>query len=432
MSPETVGIIGMLILLVLMFAKMWIPLAMAIVAFFGIGYIQGFPQAYEVLGQAPYTFISNYSFTTLPMFVLMGNVIACAEIGDDLFYTANKWIGQVRGGLSMATTVACAGLGAITGVSMVALMTMGKVALPEMKKHGYSDDLAAASIACAGTLAFLIPPSVPFILYAILTEQSVGKLFVAGIIPGLLLMIFYIITTAIITAINPEKGPAGPKTSFKEKIRSLKGIWQTLVLFILIFGGIYWGFFTPTEGGAVGAGGAIFLGIINRKLSWKGFRHSLIDTGQMTAVVLLVMMGVAIFMRFVTVSGVAVLMTESIQQLKIPSFGVMLCIILLYLLLGMMMDIVASIIITIPILFPVITGLGYDPIWFGVVVVILIEIGLVTPPVGLDVFVLSGVSQVPAGTIFRGVWPYVLAALLLIVILMIFPQVALFLPNLMS
>jgi tripartite ATP-independent transporter DctM subunit len=431
MSPEGVGFLGILILLILLFARMWIALAMAFVAFFGILYLQGFPQALEVLGSAPYTFISNYSFTTLPMFVLMGNVIAATHIGDDLYYAAHKWVGHLRGGLGIATTLACALLGAIAGVSMVAVMTMGKVALPEMRRHGYSDSLATSSIACAGTLAFLIPPSVPFILYGILTEQSVGLLFIAGILPGVLLIVLFIITILIITTLRPEAGPAGPKARFREKIISLKGIWPMLLLFILVLGGIYMGFFTPTEGGAVGAGGATIIGLLSRRLSLKDLRSALIDTGQMTAMVLLVMMGVAIFMRFIAISKVTFLLTETIGQFNIPPVGVLACIVVLYIILGMFMDIIASIMLTVPILFPVIVALGFDPIWFGVILVLLIQVGLVSPPVGLDVFILSGITHVPAGIIFRGVWPFCAAVLVAIIIITIFPKIALFLPSLM-
>lgn len=432
MSPESVGVLGILILLVLLFARMWIALAMAIVAFFGIVYIQGFPQAFEVVGSAPYTFISQYSFTTLPMFVLMGNVIAATRIGDDLYYAANKWVGHMRGGLGIATTLACALLGAISGVAMVAVMTMGKVAMPEMRKHGYSDSLSTSCIACAGTLAFLIPPSVPFIIYGILTEQSVGLLFMAGILPGILILVLFIITILIITTFKPEAGPAGKtRASFREKIVSLKGVLPMMLLFILVFGGIYMGYITPTEGGAVGAGGAIVIGIISRRLSLKDFRHSLMDTGQMTAMVLLVMMGVSIFMRFIAISKVPFLLTDAITQLNIPPLGVLICIVVLYLILGMFLDILASIMLTIPILFPVLVALGFDPIWFGVILVLLVQVGLVTPPVGMDVFVLSGITHVPAGEIFRGVWPFCLAVLAGLIIITIFPQIALFLPRLM-
>jgi len=308
---------------------------------------------------------------------------------------------------------------------------MGKVALPEMRKHKYDDQLATGSIACAGTLAFLIPPSIAFILYGIITEQSIGKLFMAGMLPGILLAALFAVTIMIVTAFRPEAGPAGPKTSFKEKIVSLKGVWATLVLFLLVMGGIYGGVFTPTEAGAVGAGGAILIGIISRRLSLKDFRYSLVDTGVLTAMVLLLMMGVSIFMRFIAISKVPFLLSATISQLNVSPVVIFVGIVFMYIILGMFTDIIASVLLTIPILYPVIISLGFDPIWFGVIVVIVIEIGMVTPPIGLDVFILGGITGVPVGTIFRGVWPFCIAAIICVVILTIFPQIALFIPSMM-
>jgi len=432
MSPETIGIIGIVFLIVLLFLRMWIAFAMAFVGFFGIAYLKSFDQAFLIAGTAPYVFISKYMLTTLPMFVLMGNIIAVSGIGKDLFYAADKWVGQLRGGLAIATTLACALLAAITGISSVALITMGKIALPEMRKHKYDDTLATGCIACAGTLAFLIPPSIAFILYGVITEQSVGLLFMAGILPGILLAALFIVTIMIITAFNPKAGPAGPKTTFKEKIVSLKGVWPMLALFLLVLGGIYMGVFTPTEGGAVGAGGAILISIINRRLSLKDFRSSLADTGLMTAMVLLLMMGVSIFIKFMAISKVPFMLGEIISQLTVSPMAIFAGIVVLYIILGMFTDIIASILLTIPILYPVIISLGFDPIWFGVMVVVLIEIGLVTPPVGMDVFVLSGITNTPVGTIFRGVWPFCVAGIICVVILAVFPQIALFIPTTMK
>jgi len=431
-SPEAVGLIGIALLLVLLFARMWIAFAMAFVGFFGIAYLQSFDQAFLIAGTAPFVFISKYALTTLPMFVLMGNIIAVSGIGTDLFYAADKWVGQLRGGLAIATTLACALLAAITGISSVALVTMGKIALPEMRKHKYDDTLATGCIACAGTLAFLIPPSIAFILYGIITEQSVGLLFMAGILPGMLLAALFIVAIMIITAFNPKAGPAGPKTTFKEKIVSLKGVWSMLVLFLLVLGGIYMGVFTPTEGGAVGAGGAILISTISRRLSLKDFRHSLVDTGLMTAMVLLLMMGVSIFIRFMAISKVPFMLGETISQLTVSPMAIFAVIVVLYLILGMFTDIIASILLTIPILYPVVISLGFDPIWFGVMVVVLIQIGLVTPPIGMDVFILSGITYTPVGTIFRGVWPFCIAGIICVVILAVFPQIVLFIPGTMK
>ena len=431
MSPEIAGFIGIALLLVLIFARMWVGLAMAVVGFFGIVYIAGFDVALHTVGSAPYVFIFRYSLTVLPMFVLMGNIIAVTGIGADLYYAANKWVGEVRGGLAMATTAACALLGAVTGASLAALITMSKIALPEMRKYKYDEPLATGSIACGGTLAYLIPPSVAFILYGIVTEVSIGKLFMAGILPGILLAALFMGAIYVVTKFRPQAGPAGVKTSFKEKIVSLKGVVATVVLLLIVLGGIYRGVFTPTEGGAVGAGGAILIGIVMRRLNVKNFRDSLVDTGQLTAMVLLLMMGVSIFMRFIAISKIPFLLVAIIGQLAMPPVVIFLAIVLLYVILGMFTDIISSVLLTIPILFPVITALGFDPIWFGVVVTLLIALGEVTPPVGINCYLLSAVSGVPVGTIFRGVWPFCVAIIICIVLITIFPQIALFLPGAM-
>lgn len=331
----------------------------------------------------------------------------------------------------MATTGACALLGAVTGASTAALITMSKIALPEMRKYKYDEPLATGCIACGGTLAYLIPPSVAFILYGIVTEVSIGKLFMAGILPGILLAALFMGAIYVVTKFRPQAGPAGVKTSFKEKIVSLKGVVATVVLLLIVLGGIYRGVFTPTEGGAVGAGGAILIGIVMRRLNVKNFRESLVDTGQLTAMVLLLMMGVSIFMRFMAISKVPFLLTAIIGQLAMPPVVIFLAIVLLYIILGMFTDIIASVLLTIPILFPVITDLGFDPIWFGVAVTLLICLGEVTPPVGMNCYLLSAVSGVSVGTIFRGVWPFCVAIIICVVLITIFPQIVLFLPGVM-
>lgn len=431
MSPEIVGFIGVALLLVLIFARMWVGLVMAVVGFFGIAYIAGFGVALQTVGSAPYVFIFKYSLTVLPMFVLMGNIIAVTGIGADLYNALNKWVGQARGGLAMATIGACALLGAVTGANTAALITMSKIALPEMRRYGYDEPLATGCIASGSTLAYLIPPSVAFILYGIVTEVSIGKLFIAGILPGILLTALFMGAIYVVTKFRPKAGPAGVKSSFKEKIVSLKGVAATVVLFLIVLGGIYRGVFTPTEGGAVGAGGAIFISIVMRRLNVKDFRDSLVDTGLMTAMVLLLMMGVSIFMRFIAISKVPFLLTAIISQLTVPPVVIFLAIVLLYVILGMFTDIIAAVLLTIPILFPVITALGFDPIWFGVQVVMLIMLGEITPPVGMSVYFLSAFSGVPVGTIFRGVWPFCVAIIICVVLITVFPQIALLLPGAM-
>ena len=431
MSPEIIGVIGLVILIALLFARMWIGAAMALVGFLGYAAIRGFDSAFGVVSQIPFSTVADYPLIAVPLFIFMGVIIFRSGVGTDLYETAYKNVGQLRGGLAMATVLACALFAAITGVSGPAIVTMGKVALPEMRRYNYDDKLATGSIACAGTLAFLIPPSVAFIIYGILTQNSIGKLFMAGFIPGILLASLFVLTIVIITARNPKAGPAGPKTSFREKVVSLKGTWPTVLLFILVLGGIYRGIFTPTEAGAVGAFGAIVITTAYRRLNFRKFLDSLLEAGQTTAFVFLLIIGAFILMKFLAISKLPFLLGDTIAGLPVPPMVIFAAIVLLYIILGMFLDIISAVILTIPIIYPLVLSLGFDPIWFGVIVVIVIEMGLVTPPVGLDVFILSGAVDVPLFTIFRGVLPFLVAMIICIVLLIAFPQIALWLPGTM-
>ena len=431
MSPETTGLVGLILLIVLLFARMWIGAAMALVGFLGYTYIMGLKPAFAVVAQIPFSTIAWYPMSTVPLFIFMGVIIFNSGVGTALYDTAYKWVGQLRGGLAMSTVLACALFAAITGVSAPAVVTMGKVAVPEMRKRNYDDKLATGSIVCAGTLAFLIPPSMAFIIYGILTETSIGLLFIAGLIPGIMLSLLFVITITLITAIRPGAGPAGPKSSIREKITSLKGTWHTLLLFLIVLGGIYGGVFTPTEAGAIGAFGAIVITAFSRRLTIKSFLESLLEAGQTTAFVFLLIIGAYILMKFLAVSRLPFMLSETVAALPFPRMAIFAGIMLLYVILGMFLDIFSAVIITIPVIFPLILALGFDPIWFGVVLVIVIEMGLVTPPVGLDVFILSGAIDVPLFTIFRGVLPFLVAMVIGIIILAIFPQIALFLPSTM-
>jgi tripartite ATP-independent transporter DctM subunit len=431
MSPEIVGVIGIIALIVFILARMWIGPAMAIVGILGIFYIKGFSSAAVIAGTVPYQNLAFYPITTIPLFLLMGVVIFNSGVGEEVYNTAYKLVGQLRGGLAMATVIACALLASITGHSGAAVVAMGKVAMPEMKKHNYDEKLATGCIVCGGTLAFLIPPSLAFIVYAILTEQSVGKLFMAGILPGILLASLFVVTIMIITLLRPQAGPAGPKTSLKEKIASLKGTWHVIILFLLVLGGIYGGIFTPTEAGAIGAFGAIIIAVASRRLTLRGLFDSFLESAQTTAMITLLMVGAFIFIKFVALSKVTFMLSGVIDQLAVPPMLIFAGIVLLYIILGMFLDIFGAVMLTIPIIYPVITALGFDPIWFGVILVILIEMGLVTPPIGFDAFMLSGVTGIPVGTVFRGVWPFCIAAIICIIILTVFPQIALFIPSTM-
>ena len=431
MSPEIIGVIGLIVLVVLLLARMWIGAAMALVGFLGYALIRGFESAFGVVSQIPFSTVADYPLIAVPLFIFMGVIIFQSGVGADLYETAYKWVGQLRGGLAVATVLACALFGAITGVSGPAIVTMGKVAVPEMRKYNYDDKLATGSIVSAGTLAFLIPPSVAFIIYGILTENSIGKLFMAGILPGVILTSLFVLTIVLITARDPKAGPAGPKTSVREKIVSLKLTWPTVLLILLLLGGIYTGFFTPTQAGAVGAFGAIVITTAYRRLNLRKFLDSLLEAGQTTSFVFLLIIGAFILMKFLAISKLPFLLGDTIAGLPVPTMVIFAAIVILYIILGMFLDIISAVILTIPIIYPLSLSLGFDPIWFGVVLVILIEMGLVTPPVGLDVFILSGAIDVPLFTIFRGVLPFLVAMIICIILLAAFPQIALFIPSTM-
>jgi C4-dicarboxylate transporter DctM subunit len=429
MSPELFGIIGIVALVVLLIARMWIGLAMAVVGFLGLVYLKGFDSAFGALGTVPYKYISIYPISAIPLFIFMAIVIANTGISTSLFNTAHKWLGQLRGGLAMASVLACGGLAAIMGDSVAEVVTMSKVAVPEMRKHKYDSQLASGCVAAGGTLGILIPPSLGFILYGILTEQSIGMLFMAGILPGILLTLLFMVTIAIITARRPSAGPPGPKTSVKEKIVSLKGTWHMLLLFVLIMGGIYAGIFTPTEAGAVGAFGALVISAASRRLTLKRFFDSLLEATKITAMIMLLIVGAFILMKFLAISKLPFMLAGTISGLQLPTYAIFAGIIVLYILLGMFLDVFAAVVLTIPVIYPLVVAMGFDPIWFGVVIVLILEMGLITPPVGLNVYALAGVTGIPLHTIFRGVLPFVVAMIICVIIIAVFPQIALFIPS---
>jgi len=351
-------------------------------------------------------------------------------IASDLFYSAYKWIGQLPAGLAISGAIAAAILGVVTD-SLVAVTTLGKAAVPEMRKYSYDDSMATSSIVAGASLASLIPPSIGFILYGILTEQSVGKLFMAAIIPGIVLTGLMTFTIVIRGRINPRLAPPGPKTSFKEKMLSLKYTWAAGLLILLVIAGIYAGVFTPTEAGGVGAFGAIVIAAVSRRLTFKILRDSLKEATEVTAMVVILMMGAFIFMKFLAISKLSFVLGDVMSQLTVSRYVIFAGIMFLYLILGMFTEIVSSIILTMPVIYPIIVALGFDPIWFGVVVVTVIELGFITPPIGMNVFILSGITGIPIETVFRGVWPFVATILIFIVVLTIFPEIALFLPGTM-
>jgi C4-dicarboxylate transporter, DctM subunit len=433
MTPFVVGIIGLVVMTLLLFLGTPIGLAMGVVGAAGFAYIAGFNAMLGQLRTIPFSTFADYNFSVIPLFILMGLLCFNAGLSKNLFSTVYAWLGNLRGGLAMATIGACAGFSAICGSSMATAVAMGTSALPEMKRYKYSDALATGAVAAGGTMGILIPPSVAFVIYGIITQQSIGKLFLAGIIPGALQAIFYLITIYILCTISPDMGPAGAKTNFKEKLSSIKDSWVVAALFILIMGGLYLGIFSATEAAGFGAFGAFFFGMVRRRLGWKGFTDSLLETAETTGMVILILLGAMIFNYFLAITRLPAELATIISGLTVNRYLVIVIILVLYLVLGCLMDPNAMVLITVPIFFPVIVSLGFHPIWFGVIVVRMCEIGMITPPVGLNVYIIKTVAKdVPMATIFRGIVPFLIADLAHIILLTAVPFISLLLPSLMN
>lgn len=433
MDLTTIGIVGLLILVVLLFSKMPVGFVMGFLGFLGFSYVVNLNAGLNLLARDVWDVFSSYGLTVIPLFVFMGQIAFHAGISRRLYDSAYVLLGNRRGGLAMATVGACAGFSAISGSTNATAATMATVTLPEMRRYKYDMGLATGTVAAAGSLGILIPPSVIFIVYGILTEQSIGKLFAAGILPGILLCTLFLGVIAIRVHINPALAPPGPKSSLREKLLSFVGILETLVIFLLVMGGMFFGFFTPTEAAAVGAFLTLVIAVARRQLSWSGFVQSLADTTKISCMVMVIVMGAVIFGHFMAITRVPFDLADWVSGLPLPPHMVMGVIVLVYLFGGCFMDALAMVMLTVPIFYPVAQTLGFDPIWFGVVIVLITEMGVITPPVGVNVYVVYGVAKdVPLMTIFRGVFPMLLALLVCNLILLFFPQIALFLPGLMK
>lgn len=434
MSPLTIGLVGLIAFLTLILIRMPIAYAMALVGFAGFTYMTSASAALDMVAKELISTFSSYSLSVIAMFVWMGFLAYYSGIGTRLYVFAYKLIGHWPGGLAIATQSACAVFGAICGSNTATAATMGAIALPEMKKYNYDNSLATASVAAGGVLGVLIPPSVIFIVYGMATEQSIGTLFIAGIIPGILLMLLYQLTIYILTKRNPELGPPGPQSGWSERMAALRGgLGEVLIVFALSMGGLFAGWFTPTEAGAVGAFGVLMVALAGKNISWNGFKKSLYDTTRTTAMIMLLVAGSTIFGRFMAVSRVPFELAAWTGSLDLPPFVIMAIILGIYLILGCFIDALAMILLTIPIFYPIaVDMLGYDPIWFGVVIVLCVAMGVITPPVGMNVYIIKGVaSDVPLETIFKGIWPFLGAIVVCLALLIAFPQLSIFLPNLL-
>lgn len=432
-DPAIVGALLIVVLLLFLLLGFPVAFAMGLVGILGTWYLSGHDTSMGIIRMSSYDSVANYFFCVVPFFILMGFFCLKAGISDKLYETGHKWFGQMPGGLSIGTIVGCGGFAAICGDSMATAATMGSVSLPEMKKYNYDDSLATGAVAAGGTLGILIPPSLGFIIYGIITEESVGKLFMAGFIPGILLTIMFGISIYIRCKLNPTLGPKAPKTNFLEKLIFLKKVWTVVFLFLLVIGGIYLGYFTPTEAGGVGVIGALALALISKEFTWRKFFDALLQATQITAMIACILIGVTILGYFITMTEVPMKMAGFLSELNVSRYVLFALILLLYLFLGMLMNIIPMIMLTLPIIFPTILALGFDPIWFGVIMVIMMEMGQISPPVGINVFVIAGVADnVPMGKIFRGVLPFVIVEVLVIIILTVFPEIVMYLPDAMD
>ena len=433
LSPDAVAVIGFVALFALMLLRVPVGMAMGLVGVCGYSYIAGSGPALKLIGQTSMRTVTDYTFGVIPMFMLMGAFVSVSGVSRELFRAANAFIGHLRGGLGVATVLACGGFAAICGSSVATAATFSSVAYPEMRRFGYPQSFSTGVIAAGGTLGAMLPPSTVLAVYAILTQQDIGKLFMAGIIPGLLAMAMYVLTIFIIVKVKPDWLPRGPATSWSERFAGLKDVWAPMVLFVFVIGGLYGGFFTPTEAGGVGATGAFLLGVLRGKLDRAGILEALLSATRTAAAVFTVLIGALIFGYFLTITQTPQKLTGFLTELGLGPYGVLALIMLMYLVLGCLMDAMAMIILTVPIIFPVIVQLGFDPIWFGIIIVMTVELGLIHPPVGMNVFVIkSVVHDVSFMTIFKGVIPFVLTDILRLIILIAFPMIALWLPRRMT
>ncbi|MEN8246467.1 MAG: TRAP transporter large permease subunit [Thermodesulfobacteriota bacterium] len=433
-SPPVVGLIAILAMLLLMFTGLPIAFSMALTGILGTWMIMSADVSFAVVRMQAFESVSDYFLCVVPFFVLMGTLAFNAGLSKSAYDAAYSWFGHMPGGVAVATVAGCSGFAAICGDSMATAATMGSVSLPEMRKYRYSDSLATGALAAGGTLGILIPPSIGFIVYGLIAEVSVAKLFMAGVLPGLLMAGLFVLIILGRCSRNPALGPACEKMPFMKRVKALGGIWSVLVLFIIVIGGIYLGIFTPTEAGAAGVIGAFVIGVIKPNgLSWQGFLKSLEEAMRMTAMIFMILIGVSFLGYFMTSTEIPLALSNMIASAEVSRYVILISILLLYVLLGMVMNIIPMIMLTLPIIFPTVMALGFDPIWFGVITVIMMEMGQITPPVGINVFVIHGVAKnVPMGSIFRGVVPFLMVQIVVVVVLILFPKIATYLPSLMK
>ena len=427
------AVVGFLLVFVLLLFGTPVAFGMIIVGVLGFAWVVGLFPGLAMLGQIAYETSLNASLSVLPLFILMGNFVSRAGLSRELYDCANAFVGHRRGGLAMATVLSCGGFAAVSGSSMATSATMAQVSVPEMRKHGYADSLAAGSIAAGGTLGILIPPSVILVLYGIITATDIGGLFIAGIVPGVIGLLLYLVAVRTITWINPAMGPPGPRADWSQRLRALSRIWGILALFLVIVGGLYQGVFTPTEAAGVGTGGAFLFVLARRAMTWRVLLDTLIQTARTTSMMFILLIGAIVFSNFINVAGLPRELSNWVLSFESSPMLVMLCILGVYLVLGCLLESLSMMLLTVPVFFPIVQSLGFDPIWFGIIVVVVIEISLITPPIGLNVFIMKlMLPDVPTTTIFHGVGIFIIADILRLSLLLLVPALVLFAPSLMG
>ncbi|GAK53050.1 TRAP transporter, DctM subunit [Candidatus Moduliflexus flocculans] len=433
MSVTTIGLIGIIGLVFLLFSKMPVGFVMAFLGMVGFSYVKGINAGLNLLAKDIFDTFSGYDLTVIPLFIFMGQIAFHSGISKRLYDAVYVFMGHYRGGLAIATIGACAAFSTVSGSTNATAATMAMITLPEMRRYKYDMALATGTVAAGGSLGILIPPSVIFIIYGILTEQSIGKLFAAGILPGILLAALFVLTIYFVVWRNPELAPQGTRATFFQRVVSLSGIIEALVIFALVMGGLFKGVFTPTEAAAVGAFLTLMIAVIRRQLSWAHLMQSLSETTKISCMVMTIVAGAVVFGHFMAITRIPFALANWVGALALPKYAVMSVIILMYMAGGCFMDSLAMIMLTVPIFYPVVMDLGFDPIWFGVIIVLVTEMGVVTPPVGVNVYVVHGIAKdVPLETIFKGAFPFMLALFTCIALLLTFPQIATFLPSLIQ
>ena len=429
----TAALLGFLAIFVLALLRMPLAFGMGLVGFVGVGLTRGWDASLAGVAQVVHETGFAYTLSVIPLFILMGNFVARAGLAHELFQAANTFIGHRRGGLAHATIAACAGFGAICGSSIATAATMSKVAYPSMKRMGYSDSMSTGVIAAGGTLGIMIPPSTIMVIYGIITETHIGKLFAAGVIPGLLTAALMMLAVVVMTRLDPDHAPAGQRYSWSERWAALRGIWGVLLLVIVVLGGIYGGFFTATEGAGVGAMFAFFFALARKALTPRVLLDVLIESARTTGMLFTLLIAATVFANFVNYTSLPFELKDWITGLGLSPIMIVGAMMLIYVLLGTVMEELTMVLLTIPLFFPIVVQLGFDPVWFGVLIVMVIQIGLISPPVGMNLFVINTLlPQVGLGRIFRGVWPLVLVLVITLVILLMVPSISLWLPSFMA